>query len=63
MHIFWNKIVKITSALGPPFTSGSWGLCPQTPMLLLLPTIASLVKFICSTKRILLLSKKEQNKQ
>jgi len=41
MHIFWNKNIKLPTPESP-LASGSWGLCPQTPTLLLLLTIVNL---------------------
>jgi len=36
-----NRFSAGSSALQHPFASGGWPLCPQTPVLLLSPTITS----------------------
>jgi len=37
--LFLEKAGKITKALDAPLASSSWGLCPQTPKLLLLSLV------------------------
>jgi len=45
MRIFGKKYKSRLSVMGsatePPFASGGWGLHPQTPVLLLPPTITT----------------------
>jgi len=63
MRIFLEKTVKNRrsvegSAPAPPLASGDWKLCPETPALLLLPTITTLSGSFLALKCGLLPSKR-----